>query len=129
MGTQKYIRANDGTGVGIPIEEPSAMYFETDLSKRQFPGIAKAALEMSYCNGGINRDRRERDVLKILDAMLADGADLALDLPAIDAWLSALSDDDLQTVVDGEETEMLALLKSAPTGTGAFLTAIFERAA
>ena len=98
---------------------------ETDLSNHRFPGIAKATLEMSYANGGINRYRREFDALKALDRVLETGVDVAMDLPAIDEWLSGLSDDDMLTVVDGEETEMLKIVEDAPPGTDSLLNQIF----
>lgn len=103
--------------------------FVSDLSARNLPGIARATLEMSYCNGGIHRGRREKDVLRELDALLSGGPDVAFDLPKIDRWLAALADDDLLTVVDGEEGEAAQLLQSAPPGTDMLLNSIFERAA
>jgi hypothetical protein len=103
--------------------------FNTDLSTHRFPGIARAALEMAYDNGGINRMRSEQDALRDLDAILTDGADIAFDLPDIDRWLASLSDDDLQTVVAGEETEAAQIIANAPGGTHQILEDIFERAA
>jgi hypothetical protein len=104
-------------------------HYETDLSVRKYPAISKAALEMSYCNGGVNRDRREADVLRSLDAWLSDGPDLALDLPAIDAWLATLDDEQLQTAVDGEESEAEQIVSAAPPGTSRLLTDIFDNVA
>lgn len=106
----------------------TAMTFETDLSKHRLPGIARATLEMSYCNGGVNRDRREKDVLEKLEPILAE-CDLAMDLPAISAWAVALSDDDMLTLVDGEESEQHHVLSDAPHGTDGLLNLIFDNVA
>lgn len=105
------------------------MSFQTDLKTQRYPGIARATLEMSYCNGGINRYRKEKDALRALDAVLSDGFDIAFDLADIDRWLAALPDDDLQIVVDGEESEQWRLVAGAPSGTSALLNQIFEHAA
>lgn len=105
------------------------MTFETDLTTLRYPGIARAALEMSYCNGGINRYRHEKDALAELERVLNDGIGLAFNLPAIDKWLSAVSDDDLLIIVDGEEQAQGACLGGSPDGTNALLNEIFEHAA
>lgn len=91
-----------------------------------YPGIAKATIEMSYANGGISRDRREAEVLKELAKLLTSGVDVAMDLTAISLWLGSLSEDDLLIVVDGEESEQQAILKTAPLGTDQLLNHIFE---
>jgi hypothetical protein len=101
----------------------------SELTEHQHPGIARAALEMSYANGGINRDRSEADVLSDLNVTLAIVEGFKLDLGAIDKWLGGLSEDDLLTVVDGEETETDALTAKAPAGTQSLLNAIFHGAA
>lgn len=106
----------------------TVMIFETDVSKHRFPGIARATLEMSYCNGGVNRDRREKDVLEKLEPILAE-CDLAMDLPAISAWAMALSDEDMLTLVDGEENDQHQILTCSPNGTDSLLNLIFDHAA
>lgn len=106
------------------------MEYHTDLTTQKFPGITKAALEMSYCNGGINRDRSEKAVVRALDTFLAsDGRDMAFDLPAISVWLAALDEPTLSTAVDGEQSEMEALMKTAPAGTDQLLSDIFNEVA
>lgn len=104
------------------------MTFETDVTRHRFPGIARATLEMSYCNGGINRERREKDVLEKLEPLLIE-CDLAMDLPAISAWAMALSDEDMLTLVDGEESDQHAIVTCAPHGTDGLLNLIFDNAA
>lgn len=103
--------------------------YDTDISAHRYPGIARAALEMSYCNGGINIHRREADVIADLETALTGGVDIAFDLRAISDWLKALDDETLQSAVDGCETEIAEVLKDAPGGTHSLLDAIFEAAA
>jgi hypothetical protein len=104
-------------------------HYETDISKHRYPGIARATLEMSYCNGGVNRDRRESEVLEDLENILVGGSDLAFDLPAISQWLAALDDETLGNVVDGDQDEAAKLMEGAPAGTDALLNEIFYNAA
>jgi len=101
----------------------------SELTEHRHPGIARAALEMSYANGGINRDRSEADVLSDLNVTLAIIEGFKLDLGAIDKWLGALDEEDLLTVVDGEESESDTLTAKAPEGTQPLLNAIFHGAA
>jgi hypothetical protein len=93
-----------------------------------YAGIERAALEISYDNGGINRFRTEADLRGELDAYLATSGQ-TFDLAAIDAWLLALSEDEIEIVCAGEQTEALALLASrhAPAGTDELLNNIFEQ--
>lgn len=98
------------------------------VTKHRFPGIARAALEMSYANGGVNRNRRECDVLAELEPILAE-CDLAMDLPAISRWALALSDGDMLTLVDGEESEQHRIVTCAPHGTDSLLNLIFDHVA
>lgn len=101
------------------------MTLETDVTKHLYPGIARATLEMSYCNGGINRERREKDVLVKLEPVLAE-CDLAMSLSEISAWAMALSDEEMLTLVDGEEREQHAIMTCAPHGTDGLLNLIFD---
>ena len=99
----------------------------TGIAER-LPGIAKAYIEMEWCNGGINRYRSEANALAFLERVIQkDGLDLAMDLPTIDIYFAGLSDDDLLLVVDGEETERNEFMKSAPDGADQFLNAVFGR--
>lgn len=100
--------------------------FRTEVSKHRYPGIARAALEMAYDNGGVNRHRPERVTMKELDIVLAGGIDVAFDLSAIDRWLTELSDDELLTAVAGEHSEVQELMTRAPPGTDELLNAIFD---
>lgn len=89
-----------------------------------FPGIAKAALEIAYDNGGINRYRTEKKMLGELDKFLSTQPGELL--PAIDAWLSSLSSDDLELVCAGEQSEAAKVLAEAPPFTDQLLNDYFE---
>ena len=101
-----------------------------------FRGIRKAALAIAYDNGVINRDSSEEEYLKRvasyvqanwLDANHAGlRAILYAHLREIDAWLDNLSENALETVCAGEETEVKVALKNAPVGTDKLLNGIFE---
>lgn len=97
----------------------------------RYPGITKAALEISYDNGGINRYRTEATMKQSLARFLDRcGRDLS-QLSAIDQWLHGLSENDLQTVCSGEEIEQKELLRDrdAPPFTDQLLNEIFEKVA
>lgn len=109
------------------------MKLASDLTEHKYPAIARAALEMSYANGGINRDRSEADVLTDLGVTIEviGGFVTPNDLSSIDAWLAMLGEDDLLTAVDGEQSETAALIAEAPSGAPrafgqAVLNAIFH---
>lgn len=90
----------------------------------RFPGIKRAALEIAYDNGGINRHRSESAMLQELERFLArQPSEL---LPDIDRWLLALSDSDLETVCCGEERDQLSIVKSAPPFTHQLLDDYFN---
>lgn len=90
----------------------------------RFPGIARAAFSIALDNGGINRNRSEkqqrRDFNQFIDRqppeILAD----------IDAWLSSLTDDELETACTGEQTEMDDLLSGSPPFTDKLLNDYFN---
>lgn len=94
------------------------------MSEARFPGIARAAFEIAIDNGGINRFRslkkQQRELAEFLERQPQEI------LPAIDAWLSSLSDDDLSTVCCGEHSEMEAALVSAPPFTSQLLNDYFD---
>ena len=92
---------------------------------REYPAIDKATLEMTYDNGGVNRDRTEADMLLALDQCLHRHA-VDYDLHAINYWIESLSTEDLVTVVAGEQDDQDRLLEDAPEGTSEVLLAIFE---
>ena len=93
---------------------------------QSYPGIERAALEISYDNGGINRDRTEASMLHELRQVLAGSPIPAAELQAINDWLAALSKDELNTVCCAEETDLRAALSAAPAGTDKLLEDILE---
>lgn len=98
----------------------------------KWPGLKKAALEIAYDNGMINRCSPEDDWLRSLDPVLGAEGVYDADLERWSDWLLTLSEDDLQTVAAGEETEMHAIMANAPPsesgegGLDGLLNDIFE---
>jgi hypothetical protein len=90
-----------------------------------YPSIEKACLEIAYDNGGVNRLRPEAQVRKEIADFLA-ARPYSDHFGAIDKWLGELSKDELETVCAGEETEMLAVLSTAPAWTSSLLEQYFE---
>lgn len=88
-------------------------------------GITKAALEIAYDNGGINRYRTEEDALIELNTFLVAHGH-KYDLTAIDKWLVSLDEDHLAACCHEEEETMLKALEGAPSGTHDLLNEIFE---
>lgn len=101
-------------------------------------GIYRAAIEIAYDNGGINRTRGEDDVRADVKKWLSDLytkirhtgyriPDTRRDrLEATNKWLLELSQGDLEIVCGGEEKEQLAILACAPTGTKELLANMFN---
>jgi hypothetical protein len=87
--------------------------------------IQKACLEISYDNGGVNRYRPVEQVQKAMDDFLATRP-YSDNFAEIDKWLGTLSKDELQTVCAGEESEMQAILSSAPAFTATLLEEYFD---
>lgn len=96
---------------------PSAgsMQQESETIIERFPGLRKAALEIAYDNGLINRFVGEKDYLKSLDEVLGAEGVYEADLQAWDEWLESLDEDDLLTVATGDEYDMGEILAKAPT--------------
>lgn len=97
----------------------------TDLIVR-YPGIARAALEIALDNGGINRFRSERKQRRELSNFLERQPQEIL--PAIDAWLGGLSQEDLQEFCCGGlgEPERELVAKDAPPFTDQLLNDYFD---
>ena len=91
-----------------------------------FPGIARAALEIALDNGGINRFRSEKMLRNELAEFLERQPQEIL--PAIDAWLSGLSEDDLRNFCSGGEgePERELVAASAPPFTDQLLNDYFD---
>lgn len=98
----------------------------------RFPGIRKAALEVAYDNGMINRFCPEDAWLRSLDNVL-EAFTLTREpgaLQACDEWLESLGDDELNEFCCGgaDEPEQQRLIASSPWGAvaDALLNDIFE---
>lgn len=75
-----------------------------------WPNIRKAALELAYDNGMINRFNSEEEWLGAASLCLsADGVDYA-DLQILDNFIATLTDEQVITLVAGEHEEMQALI-------------------
>jgi hypothetical protein len=90
----------------------------------KYPAIEKACTLLTYHNGGINRDRSIESMVLDLDNFLIEVAS-NYDLVAIDEWLSEQSDTDLETILDGERSEMEFIMINSPSGTDEFLDELF----
>lgn len=87
--------------------------------------IKKACLLISRSNGGVNRDRPEARVLREMQKFL-DTRPYEAEFKAIDQWLGTLTEDQIETVCDGEQSEMDAIMKDAPAFTETLLHDYFE---
>ncbi len=81
---------------------------------KAYPAITNVLVSAVRDNGGINRFRPESEVLDLLDECIGADGVYHENLERLDAWLAALSEEDLETVIGGEEEEMNAVLDSAP---------------
>ncbi|WP_029002805.1 hypothetical protein [Azorhizobium doebereinerae] len=91
-----------------------------------YPGITRALFLIVLDNGGLHRDRPEKEVRSDIARWLSQQPqDL---LPAIDAWLAGLSDEDLELVCAGEASEADAFMASAgaPPFTSDLLNRYFD---
>lgn len=79
---------------------------------KTYPNLQAAYILMERCNGGINRDRSEEQALLETDPVIGADGVYHNDLVAIDQWLGTLSEDDLLTFVDGEQSEVEVLAAS-----------------
>jgi len=88
--------------------------------------ITQAAVEMAYDVGGINRDMPEARYREAVTSYLPTTDFHATQLDRVNRWLGSLSEDDLNTVCAGEESEAAALMKNAPPETELLLNDLFE---
>ena len=87
---------------------------ENDLWWAQFPTIRKAALEIAYDNGMINRGESETEFLeKALGALCAEGVPV-LDVIRLEMFLKTLNNEDLVTLCNGDDVDQAALETDCP---------------
>jgi hypothetical protein len=93
---------------------------------KSFPGIRRAALEIAYDNGCINRFQSETKALRKVDRFIS-GQPLDL-IEQMDVWLSGLSDEEISDACCGGdgEPERLAVMAGAPPFADGILDDIFE---
>ncbi len=79
-----------------------------------YPFIKAAAMELAFDSDMINRTITEEQFLAGVEAVIfADGV-YEKDVKAFENWLSALTDEDRETVAVGEHSEMMELIAGAP---------------
>lgn len=88
-----------------------------------YAALTNAAVTMARCNGGINRNRSENAFRYDLGLLLDHSPH---DLAAIDKWLATRSDEQILTLVDGDERDQQTELAGAPDGIDMLLNDIFE---
>lgn len=79
-----------------------------------YPNLKRVALEIAYDNGMINRFCSEELFLKSLDPIIGDSGTYHADLVVWDEWLGTLTDEQIQVVAAGEQTEMEELMELCP---------------
>lgn len=92
----------------------------------RYPNLTKAVVEMAYDNGAVNRDRTEENLLQRLDDYLGQTGHDHARLAEMDDWFAGLTNRQISVAVAGEESEMQALLATAPWDTGVFLDGVFD---
>lgn len=79
------------------------------LPETKYPNIRKAIFEMAMAN---NSPEDKVVVANTLEALYVTFQ--ADELQKMDKWIDTLDDDNLSTLIDGEEGEMMALLDNSP---------------
>lgn len=78
-----------------------------------FPNLKRAALEIAYDNGMINRSEPETDFLAKAAKPIEELA--IINLIKLEVWLAELTDEQMSTLCAGEETDMKELVATAPS--------------
>jgi hypothetical protein len=77
-----------------------------------FPNIKRAALEIAYDNGMINRQELELDFIRSVNERLE--AMPVIKLAGLEGWLAGLDQQTFQTACVGEHNDMMEVMKTAP---------------
>lgn len=93
----------------------------------RYPGIWRACFMIAVCNNGLRRDRPEAQIIEEYNGWMATRETPHAELQAINDWLAAFNDEELENICDGEETEVRAIMASAPPGTDDLLNRYFEK--
>lgn len=75
----------------------------------RFPNIKKVALLMAYSNDMVSRYHPQEVFLETAENVISAEGVYEDDLQAFDAWLATLTDEEQETLADGEHTEMKAI--------------------
>ncbi len=90
-----------------------------------YDAIHRTLLAISLDNGGINRDRSEEqqklEASEWLDKVKQDN-----DLNAYEAWLGTKTEEEIETLANGEFHDIEAMMHEAPKGLDDFLNDYFE---
>ncbi len=89
----------------------------------QHPHIQNVVVTMAQAHGMLNRYEPVQNILETATACFqADGV-LTADVEALEAWLKTLTYEQVETLSDGEEEEMSALMADSPTSSGGMCVA------
>ena len=83
--------------------------------------LVKFAARLAQCN-----ECAVPSAGKVADILFNGGFATSKTLTEIDAWLATLTEDQLETLADGEEEEQQALEATAPHETHNVVTELFE---
>lgn len=92
-----------------------------------FPAVRRAALAIAYDNGMINRLEPQGAFLAKMETLICI-PEYDDDLAAIETWLAALTDEQLEIYCNGDvdSAERLAISKNEPRSINCLLSDIFE---
>lgn len=93
---------------------------------KNYPNIVRAIKEMALCNNVINRHYPEKQFMFELEGYIACCPIYPTTMNHIERWISSLTDEQIEILVDGEETEMERLLLNAPPSTGELFVDVFD---
>lgn len=92
-----------------------------------YPALLKAFQLIALDNNGINRNRSaEQQNGEAIQFIIEEEQVKRFDLAAIEEWLKARTDEELDTICTGEESEMEHELFNAPFGTNDLLNHYFN---
>jgi hypothetical protein len=97
---------------------------ETEKAMVRYTNILNAAVVMACSNGAINRAQSEELFRRRVNEALTCFTGGNLD--EIDRWIGTLNSEQVETLVDGEESEMRAVEAAGPIGTAELMRFIWD---
>lgn len=85
--------------------------------------IRRAIKSIAYDNGAVNRTQTIDELLGVVEPLVSNAFTPEV-LASVDAFLADLSEEELETICNGEESEVELL--AAPEGTDEVLNFIFD---